>query len=285
MRSYTSFISAAALYETLEDGHTAVFDCRFNLLAPEQGVAAWREAHIPGAHYAHLDNDLAGPAVPDGGRHPLPEPETFAAWLGARGVDTKSQVVAYDDAGGAIAARLWWLVRWLGHERVAVLDGGLDAWRSRGYPLDDRRPRHRASRQPLRGSPRAGSTQTTADVEALGPERSRLIDARDPARFRGEVEPIDPVAGHVPGARNLPFSELLDEAGGIRDKETLERRLLAVLDGDSETPWSVMCGSGVTACHLALAAEHAGLRAPKLYVDSFSGWIREPSRPVATEIS
>lgn len=285
MRSYTSFISAAALYETLEGGHTAVFDCRFNLLAPEQGMAAWREAHIPGAHYAHLDNDLAGPTVPDGGRHPLPEPETFAAWLGARGVDTKSQVVAYDDAGGAIAARLWWLVRWLGHERVAVLDGGLDAWRSRGYPLDDRRPRQRASRQPLRGSPRAGSTQTTADVEALGPERSRLIDARDPARFRGEVEPIDPVAGHVPGARNLPFSELLDEAGGIRDKETLERRLLAVLDGDSETPWSVMCGSGVTACHLALAAEHAGLRAPKLYVDSFSGWIREPSRPVATEIS
>ena len=282
MASHTSFISATALHESLDDERTVVFDCRFNLQAPEQGMAAWRDAHIPGAHYTHLDDDLAGPVTADSGRHPLPDAGEFAAWLGARGVDAGSQVVAYDDAGGAIAARLWWLLRGLGHDDVAVLDGGIGAWRSAGYPLDDRRPRQRAAQRPLPDSPRTGLTRTTAEVLALAPDRDRLVDARDRARFRGEVEPIDPVAGHVPGARNLPFSELLDEDGRIRDKAGLRSRLLAVLDGDSETPWSVMCGSGVTACHIALAAEHAGLRAPKLYVDSFSGWIREPSRPVAT---
>lgn len=282
MTTYTSFISAAALHDCLESERTVVFDCRFNLLAPEQGIAAWREAHIPGAHYAHLDDDLAGPVTEHAGRHPLPDPAAFAAWLGAHGVDGRSQVVAYDDAGGAIAARLWWLVRWLGHDGVAVLDGGLDAWRSRGYTLEDETPRQPDRRPALPGSPDTARVQTTAEVESLGPERARLLDARDRARFRGEVEPIDPVAGHVPGARNLPFSELLDEQGGILDAATLRRLLLGALDGDSEPPWSVMCGSGVTACHLALAAEYAGLTAPRLYVDSFSGWIREPSRPVAT---
>ncbi len=282
MTSYTSFIPAAALHAILDDEHTVVFDCRFNLKAPEEGAAAWRKAHIPGAWYAHLDNDLAGPVTGDSGRHPLPEPEVFAAWLAKRGVHTGTQVVAYDDAGGAIAARLWWLVRWLGHADVAVLDGGIGAWLAAAYPLDDRKPRQRSGGLPLPAVPRMEQTQTTAEVLALGADRCRLVDARDPARFRGEVEPIDPVAGHVSGARNLPFGELLGEGGRILDREILKRRLLAVLDGDSETPWSVMCGSGVTACHIALAAEHAGLSAPKLYVDSFSGWIREPSRPVGT---
>lgn len=282
MTSYTSFISAAALHAILDDENTVVFDCRFNLKAPEEGMAAWHEAHIPGAWYAHLDDDLAGPVTADSGRHPLPEAGEFAAWLGNHGVSAGTQVVAYDDAGGAIAARLWWLVRWLGHADVAVLDGGIGAWITAAYPLDDRKPPQRSTRLPLPGVPRMDQTQTTADVLALGADRGRLVDARDRARFRGEVEPIDPVAGHVPGARNLPFTELLAEDGRILDNDSLMRRLLAALDGDSETPWSVMCGSGVTACHLALAAEHAGLRAPKLYVDSFSGWIRERSRPVGT---
>lgn len=258
-----------------------IVDCRFDLARPAAGEAAWRAGHVPGAHYAHLDRDLSGPVTPATGRHPLPDPWHLAATLSLWGVGPGTLVVAYDDAGGAIAARLWWLLRWLGHARVALLDGGFQAWVAAGLPVTAEPPPQRPAR--FDGAP---GHMPAIDTAALA-QRLRagtaplLLDARAPARFRGEQEPIDPVAGHVPGAVNAPFQSFLDGSGRFRPPAELRALFAPLLDGRPATAAAVMCGSGVTACHALVAMELAGLPGAALYAGSWSEWIRSPERPVA----
>ncbi|ROR34152.1 sulfurtransferase [Inmirania thermothiophila] len=265
---------AATLAARLGDPGWVVVDCRFRLDAPEAGEAAWREGHIPGAVYAHLERDLSGPVTAASGRHPLPAPGPLMARLGAWGIGPGTTVVAYDDAGGAFAARLWWLLRWLGHRRVAVLDGGLAAWLAAGGGL----ARDRGAVRPCRFEGRPGG-MPTVDAEAVRAGGWCLVDARAPERYRGEEEPIDPVAGHIPGAVNLPFTGNLDRAGRFLPPAALARRFAAL----GAAPQRVVhyCGSGVTACHNLLAMELAGLAGARLYPGSWSEWIRDPARAVA----
>ena len=278
--TYTTLIDAAALGPLLHHPDVAVIDCRFDLARPEAGRAAYLAAHIPGARYASLDADLSAPVGPGTGRHPLPRPEDFARRLGALGVDNDTQVIAYDAGNGAFAARLWWMLRWLGHARVAVLDGGFAAWMDSGgavvageTPGTDRRFAAQVDER---------AWVTTADViAALRDPRRTLIDARLPERFSGAVEPLDKVAGHVPGARNYPFNLNLDDDGRFLAPAELRRRWLDFLGGAAPRGMIAMCGSGVTACHNLLALERAGLAGAALYAGSYSEWICDPGRPVA----
>lgn len=274
-------ITAAALSRHLGSPGWRIVDCRFDLMNPDKGREHFVAGHIPGAVYAHLDHDLAGPTGPDTGRHPLPDPQAFAATLGRWGIDNDIHVVAYDGGGGAIAARLWWMLRWLGHGEVSVLDGGFAAWQRAGLPVSrdapDVEPRVYHAR------PDDSRIVTTDELERAVRENEplRLLDARAAPRFRGEQEPIDPVAGHVPGAGNLPSDRSLTAEGTWREQSELESLWSEALAGDRAAPWVAMCGSGVTACHLALSAEEAGFAAPRLYAGSWSEWIRNPGRPVA----
>ena len=281
---YKSIIPVDDLVRRLNDAELLIVDARFDLMNPAAGRLLWHESRIPGAVYADLDGDLAGPIREDTGRHPLPSARLFLDWLAAAGAQPGSQIVVYDDASGGIAARAWWLLRWLGQERVAVLDGGFRAWLEAGLPLDSGdAPGPGAGRWQAEPQPRMEWVVLTEELasEPAAPRRLRLVDARARERFEGKFEPIDPVAGHVPGATNLPFTELLDGEGRFLPAEEVRERLSAHLEGNVEAPWTVMCGSGVTACHLALAAEYAGLRPPSVYVGSFSEWLRSPERPVA----
>lgn len=272
-----ALIDASALSSRLETTGCVVVDCRFELTQPHRGFARYLEGHVPGARYAHLDKDLAGPVTASTGRHPLPAPAAFTAALACWGIDRGVYVVAYDDAGGAIAARLWWMLRWIGHDAAAVLDGGLRAWQAAGLPLEKRMSRWRpAAYDPAEAD--GSAVATTADVMQL--TEGTLLDARAPARFRGEHEPIDPVAGHVPGARNLPFTALLDEAQQFLRRADLVR-VFAAHGVDERSHAVVMCGSGVTACHLLLGLEAAGLPRGRLYAGSWSEWVRDASRPIA----
>jgi thiosulfate/3-mercaptopyruvate sulfurtransferase len=258
-----------------------VVDCRFRLTQPDAGYSAYQNGHIPGARYAHLDRDLAASPGPSDGRHPLPDPERFATTLGAWGISNASSVVVYDDASGAIAARLWWLLRWLGHEQVAVLDGGLDSWQANGLPLETAAP----DWQPARYLPATVHDEwvvTSDDLPQLLESGALLLDARSRERFRGIEEPIDSVAGHVPGAGNLPFTETLTREGTLLDPERLRDVLTSVLAGREIKDVTAMCGSGVTACHLLLALSAAGLGDGRLYAGSWSEWIRDGQRPIAT---
>lgn len=274
-------IPVEALRRELGSPDQRIIDCRFDLMQPDKGLDDYRAGHIPAAVYAHLDRDLAGTIGPDTGRHPLPEPQTFAATLGRWGVHNDTRVVVYDDGGGAIAARLWWMLRWLGHDDVAVLDGGFAAWQRAGLPLSEEIPEIEPRIYEAR--PDDCMVVTTEEIEkavASGEARC-IVDARAAARFRGDTEPIDAVAGHVPGARNLPFDRSLTAEGTWREGAELEALWSEALRGDRAALWVAMCGSGVTACHLALSAQEAGFAAPRLYAGSWSEWIRDPERPVA----
>lgn len=280
MTVWRTLIPPQALATALGRPGWLIVDTRFELTAPDAGRAAYDAAHIPGAHYAHLDHDLAGPVGPGTGRHPLPDPAVLAAKLAEWGLEEGTQLVAYDDGSGAIAARLWWLSRWLGHAAVAVLDGGLAAWRALGLPLDAQRP------APRRGHfvPHVRPELAVGVEELVDGLRSRellLVDARAAARFRGEVEPIDARAGHVPGAINHPFQQNLGADGRFLDPGELRSRYTALLAGREPAELVCMCGSGVTACHDLLGLEHAGLRGGRLYVGSWSEWIRDSRRPIA----
>ena len=274
-------ITVEALERQLGDPALRIVDCRFDLMRPDKGFDDYRAGHIPGAVYAHLDRDLAGPTGPETGRHPLPEPQALAASLGRWGVGNDTRVVAYDGAGGAIAARLWWLLRWAGHAEVAILDGGIEAWKRAGLPLSSEEPN--VEPRVFRAWPDKSMVVTTAEVQHAihAGEPLRILDARAAPRFRGETEPIDPVAGHVPGARNLPSDRSLTSEGTWRPRPELETLWREALEGDRGASWVAMCGSGVTACHLALSAAEAGFAAPRVYVGSWSEWIRDPERPVA----
>lgn len=273
-------VSASRLHALMADPSLVVVDCRFSLADPEAGRRAYDQGHLPGAVYAHLERDLSGELAPGRtGRHPLPDPGQLAERLGRWGISGDSRVVAYDDAAGAMAARLWFLLRWLGHDAVAVLDGGLPAWTALGYPVttDQPRPEPRTFVPALR--PELVVDATTVDaVRARGDHR--LLDARAAARFRGDEEPIDPVAGHIPGAGSLPFSSLLAD-GRFLPRELLVARLRAALGVVPPERGIVYCGSGVTACHLLVAADQAGLGGLRLYAGSWSEWITDPARPVA----
>lgn len=274
-------VDARTLAAHLDDAAWVVVDCRFSLADTGAGRRDWAAGHIPGARYAHLDEDLSGPRRADSGRHPLPDPAAFAACLGRFGITPDSQVVAYDAAGGAMAAaRLWWLLRWFGHARAAVLDGGLAAWLRAGLPLATDTPAPQPTVYPP--TPDDHAWLPSACVPAALALGERLIDARAAARFRGEVEPIDPVAGHIPGAVNLPHEGNLDADGRFLPPERLRERFAAVLGGAVPATVIHSCGSGVTACHNLLAMEVAGLHGSRLYAGSWSEWVRDPARPVAT---
>ncbi len=286
-------ISAEQLATRLEAPGWVIVDCRHELARPEAGRAAFGEGHIPGAHFLHLDDDLSAPRTGHNGRHPLPDPLVLARRLEAIGIGSTTQVVVYDAQGGMMASRLWWLLRWLGHDAVAVLDGGLPQWQSRGMPLT------RETTQPGRGqlvvqlrewvvdaasvlaNLATASATTTAALSTAPLAPFTLIDARAPDRFRGENETLDPVAGHVPGARNHPFAGNLDASGCFRPADELRQRWQATLGATPASRAVHMCGSGVSACHNLLALEVAGLPGGRLYAGSWSEWCSDRQRPVA----
>jgi thiosulfate/3-mercaptopyruvate sulfurtransferase len=280
---YTTLISAAELAPHVTDPNWVVIDCRHDLTNPDAGQAAYAAGHIPHAGFAHLDTDLSdkkpGPNGEFRGRHPLPAPDAFIAALRRRGVNDNSQVIAYDAQGGMFAARLWWMLRWVGHEAVAVLDGGLPAWQAQGGGLSTERASGSQGNITLR--PSIVTSVTVDEVVANLASRARIvIDARAPDRFRGENETLDPVGGHIPGARNRFFKDNLQPDGRFKPAEQL-RAEFGPLIGSPET--SIMqCGSGATACHNLLAMEVAGLSGAALYPGSWSEWCADSSRPVAT---
>lgn len=257
-----------------------IVDCRFDLANPAAGEAEYARAHIPGAVYAHLDRDLSSPITATSGRHPLPTPEKFAASASMWGISAHTHVAAYDADNGAYAARLWWLLRWLGHEHVAVLDGGMKAWRAAGLPVSAVRPTKPAGAF----VPRIDDSlwvDTNTIAKHAGASGWALLDARAPERFAGEVEPIDRVAGHVPGARNHPLASNLAANATFLSPAELQARFQRSLQGVAPSQTIAMCGSGVTACQMLLAMEVAGLQGAKLYPGSWSEWIRDPRRPIA----
>ncbi|MGB5622873.1 MAG: sulfurtransferase [Gammaproteobacteria bacterium] len=278
--TYTTLIEVTELAQSLTAPDLRVVDTRFLLADPGAGEQAYRQGHIPGAAYLHLERDLSGPVTPTSGRHPLPDPRILAACLGRAGIGNEDQVVVYDDAAGAIAARLWWLLRWLGHTRVAVLNGGLAAWSSAGFDLEP------GTVKPGPGSffPAAGSVHAVTVEELLGRRGKAprlLVDARERPRFLGQMEPIDPVAGRIPGSVNVPFAENLDPAGRMLDAPELKRKWRQVLGDTQPNAVACLCGSGVTACLDLLALEVAGMPGAALYAGSWSEWIRDPERPIA----
>lgn len=278
--AFPPLIDPAELARHLADPGWVLVDCRFALSDPASGRRAYAAGHIPGACYAHLDEDLSGPIGPQTGRHPLPDPEQLAARLGAWGIDGETRVVAYDDTGGAFAVRLWWLLRWLGHCRGAILDGGLPLWQAQGGTITTEAPR-RAPRTFLPRVDHAAWVSTDAVAEGIAGGRLQVVDARAGERFRGELEPIDRVAGHIPGAINLPFVGNLGADGRFLPPHRLRERFLAALGDTPPERVAHSCGSGVNACHNLLAMELAGLSGSRLYAGSWSEWIRDPQRPVA----
>ena len=278
--AFATLVTVDELATRLHDPLWCVFDCRHDLADTAKGERAYRASHIPGARFAHLDRDLSGAKTGRNGRHPLPDAQAFANWLGRAGVDGTKQVVAYDDAGGAFAARLWWLMRWLGHRSVAVLDGGFGVWLAAGQPTTAAP----AVVAPMRfeGRPDPSMTVDAAWLEArLEQEDCRLVDARSPDRFRGENETIDPVAGHIPGAVNRFFKDNLDPQGRFKPAPELRAAFETLAAGRPAFQIVNQCGSGVTACHNVLAMEIAGLRGSLLYPGSWSEWCSDPRRPVA----
>ena len=257
-----------------------VFDCRHDLKNTEYGRQAYARGHIPGALFLHLDEDLSGAANGSNGRHPLPGIDAFARRMSDCGVDASTQVVAYDNEGGIFAARLWWMLRWLGHERVAVLDGGLAGWKRSKRALEVNAVAV-AARQ-FTPQPQELTVDVGRVLADLGSERMLILDARSPERFRGENETLDPVGGHIPGAVNRFYFDNLDDDGCFfKPVADLHNEFTALLGGRSPTLVVQQCGSGVTACHNLLAMELAGLSGSTLYPGSWSEWCADPSRPVA----
>jgi thiosulfate/3-mercaptopyruvate sulfurtransferase len=273
-------IDAAALRARLGQPGWIVVDCRFSLQEPAAGRTAYERGHIPGARYANLDRDLSRAPGPGEGRHPLPEPAAFAAKLGEWGIGVDDTVVAYDEASAAIAARLWWLLGWIGHRNTLILDGGLAAWQAAQLPIETALPTWQAKHYP---APRTtfAAVVDTSEIPVRQRAGDLVVDVRGAARYRGEQEPIDPVAGHIPGARSWPFANN-SAAGVFRPAADLRRDLEQLLDGREPQQLIAMCGSGVTACQLLLAMAVADLPGGKLYAGSWSEWIRDPKRPIRT---
>lgn len=281
--TYTTIISTDELSQNLYASEWALIDCRFQLDDPAAGRADYREAHIPGAVYAHLDEDLSGPIVPGKtGRHPLPSEEAFTKTLSQWGISSDTQVIAYDTQSAVFAGRLWWMLRWMGHDRVAVLDGDFRLWQREGRPTRSGEEHREAATFVPNLRPEMEATVDEV-VANLAGKQHQLYDVRDEARYRGEVSGMDPVAGHIPGATSAYFGPNLDAEGKFRSPEELRKRYAQLL-GDAhpaETIW--YCGSGVSVHHDLLALEIAGFeRGARAYIGSWSDWIGDPERPIET---
>lgn len=279
--SHTTLVSTADVAAHLGDPRWVVVDCRYDLNETAVGERLYEEAHVPGAQYAHLGRDLSGPVTGGNGRHPLPTPDAMSATFGSLGITRDSQVVAYDHDTSMYAVRLWWMLRYLGHERVAVMDGGFSKWLREGRTTRGGRESREATR--FEGAPRNDSLVLVVEMARLVSTRAaRLIDARSPERYRGEVEPIDARAGHIPGAVNHHYQRNVNADGTFLPREELRRQLAATLGSRPASAAVVYCGSGVTACHLLLALEHAGLGEARLYAGSWSEWSSDAARPAAS---
>ena len=277
----TTLIATETLATHIDDASFAIVDCRFRLDDPGWGEREYEAAHIPGALYAHLDHDLSSTPTGTNGRHPLPDPTELQRRLGTFGIAPGVQVVAYDQDTGAFASRLWWLLRWVGHRAVAVLDGGLAKWTAEGRPTRGGiEPRKQADFSGERNRDMMVDAATVAQV--TNRRDWRLLDARAPERYRGEVEPIDKKAGHIPTAVNHPFQTNLTAGGTFRSPSELRAQFEASLGSVPPPQIIAYCGSGVTACHNLLAMEHAGLHGAKLYPGSWSEWSADASNPTAT---
>ncbi|MDH5180931.1 MAG: sulfurtransferase [Gammaproteobacteria bacterium] len=280
---YSTIIDSNTLAGHLNRPDWRVIDCRFDLFKPSAGLAAYQAGHIPGALYANLNQDLSGPVTPTSGRHPLPDVEVFVQKLGEWGITPTTQVVVYDGQTGALAARLWWMLRWVGHRHVAVLDGGLQDWQSQTRPLETASCTYPATVYPAHID---DACRLSVDEVENGLANSGivLIDARDPGRFAGTAdEPLDKMAGHIPGSVNLPFMDNLDKNGKFKTADQLRRRFSQIVTQYPEKKSVHSCGSGVTACHNILAMEIAELDAGYLFPGSWSEWITDPARGVASE--
>jgi len=280
--THTTLISTADLASHLADPDWAIFDCRFSLADAARGQRDYLQAHIPRAIYAHLNEDLSGPMVRGKtGRHPLPAVDVMAQRLSNWGIDDHTQVIAYDDTGGSIAARVWWLLRWLGHDAAAVLDGGWQQWlketREVTGEIVARSPRS------FMPHPRPETVMTAGEVMAKMNDRNfKLFDSRTAERYRGETEPFDPIAGHIPGAISAPYAENLAPDLLFRSTRDLRQRFEALLGDIPADRAAFYCGSGINAAHNILALKHVGLGDARLYAGSWSEWITDPKRPIAT---
>lgn len=279
MKTFENLIDCGQLAARLGEENYLVFDCRFDLADVERGERDYARGHIPGAVYAHLDRHLSSPITPTSGRHPMPDLTNLLAWLGRSGMHPGRQVVVYDDSFGAMAARLWWLLKCLGHDAVALLDGGWQAWRQGGFEIND-----------YRVQPRAGSYHAALDwhnvvtteqvLENLRAPEFLLVDVRTEERFLGVAEPIDPVAGHIPAAINIPLTRNIGSDGCFKPTHQLRELYADAVAVHDTTDQVYMCGSGVTACHSLVALCSAGYPMPRVYAGSWSEWIRDPERPV-----
>jgi thiosulfate/3-mercaptopyruvate sulfurtransferase len=277
--AFRTLIQVDELRQHLADPAFVIVDCRHDLMKPEAGAQAYAQSHVPGARFAHSDRDLSGPKTGKTGRHPLPDAARFSTWLGANGVDASKQVVAYDHAAGASATRLWWMLRWLGHDDVAVLDGGWEAWVKAGAPVTADPPAVTPTRFAARA--RDVSVDVNHVLSHLDAPGMLIVDARSPERYRGEIEPIDPVAGHIPGALNRLYKDNLGSDGRFRSPQELRAAFQALLRDRRPEEMVHQCGSGVSACHNILAMEIAGLTGSRLYPGSWSEWCADPARPIA----
>jgi len=280
MSMFKTLIAPADLAMLLDAGDVALFDCTFELGKPDAGYAAYVESHLPTARYLNLDHDLSAPPSGTNGRHPLPDPAAFAALMRANGLKQGQQVVAYDDSGGPYAARLWWMLRWLGHDAVAVLDGGRHAWIAVGGGMESG-PAPTATPGDFAATPHHDHAVTAAAIEAnIADPTFTVIDARSASRFAGEPNPMDPVAGHIPGARNRFYGDNLDTSGRFKPATELAADFDRIRGATQPGDIVMQCGSGVTACHNLLAMEVAGRPGARLYPGSWSEWISDPNRPI-----
>ena len=275
---FTTLISEDELFIGFDNPEWIIFDVRYDLMDKNAGKDAYLQGHIPGAIYVDLHDDLSRPPSINGGRHPLPTIETMNILFAELGIRPNMQVVVYDDNGGSFAARLWWMLRYMQHKNVAVLDGGWQSWLTVDRPIS-RDVVARVSSE-FKNSALASSVIDIEDVDKF----ERVIDSRDPARYRGDIEPIDKVAGHIPGATNRFWKENLTEAGIFNSKQKLKQEFDELFGNTRSENTVFYCGSGVTACHNLLATAHAGLNLPKLYAGSWSEWSSTPGKPVATEM-
>lgn len=281
MKAEQMLVSTETLAAHLGDPDWIVFDTRHDLAWPDKGRQAWEASHIPGAHFMHLDHDLSGKKTGKNGRHPLPPLADFAALMNRCGVAPGRQVVVYDDGGGSFAVRLWWMLWWLGHDKVALLDGGIAAWKRESRPMDALLPAAREGRFEPR--PSEGMTVDANTVAASLDKRDLVVvDARAATRYMGENETLDPVAGHIPGSFNRFWQHNLGYDGRFLSPEELRAEFLEEIGEVDPKRVVHSCGSGVTACHNLFAMELAGLSGSRLYPGSWSEWCADPSRPVAT---
>ena len=277
--SYSTIISAQQLNTIINDDNVRVFDCRFSLKDPQGGLKSYQSGHLPMAQFADMDTQLSSAMTQSSGRHPLPKEEVFLAQLKSWGINNDTQVIAYDDISGAFAARLWWMMRWMGHEKVAVLNGGMQQWTQQSYSLKQNEVKFS-----LGNFTGIANMDWLVDIETvhtqLAANQITLIDARAGDRFTGKEKNIDPVPGHIPGAQNLPFGGNLTTDGMFAAADVINQRFAKIIQDQPITNVVNMCGSGVTACHNLLAQAVAGMPPTKLFVGSWSQWIKDPTRPV-----